>query len=159
MRRCGYIKIPPRIIANKRESHFPYAVLLVLVVSLLGRVPTLRLIGSAWPERQRGKCWKTRVAGFLLERFDIFDSNNYRVSYFVKTRDAGFPAFFVSPSRPRGADKAVRSDATEGQEGGTGKMRFAFIRDYSRWDFSCVRTRPLFLPYFEDVLRNYNHEG
>jgi len=51
------------------------------------------------------------------------------IFYFVKTRDAGFPAFFVSPSRPRGADKAQRSDATEGQEGETGKMRFAIIRD------------------------------
>jgi len=54
--------------ANNRESTriaFSLRCLLVLVVSLLGRVPTLRLIGSAWPERQRGKCWKTRVAGFL----------------------------------------------------------------------------------------------
>ena len=54
--------------ANNRESPriaFSLRCLLVLVVSLLGRVPTLRLIGSAWPERQRGKCWKTRVAGFL----------------------------------------------------------------------------------------------
>ena len=59
-----------------------------------------------------------------------------------KTRDAGFPAFFVPPSRPRGADEAKRRDATEGQEGGTGKMRFAQIRDYSRWDFSCVRNQP-----------------
>ena len=42
----------------------------------------------------------------------------------MKTRDAGFPAFFVPPSRPRGADEAQRRDATEGQEGGTGKMRF-----------------------------------
>jgi hypothetical protein len=58
-----------------------------------------------------------------------------------KTRNAGFPAFFVPPSRPRGADKAERSDATEGQEGGTGKMRFAFIRDYSRWDFSCIHNQ------------------
>jgi len=54
----------------------------------------------------------------------------------MKTRDAGFPAFFVSPSRPRGADKAERRDATEGQEGGTGKMRFALIRD-------CVQARGL----------------
>ena len=53
---------------------------------------------------------------------------------FKKTRDAGFPAFFVPPSRSRGADEAQRRDATEGQEGGTGKMRFAEIRDYSRWD-------------------------
>ncbi len=49
---------------------------------------------------------------------------------------AGTPAFFVPPSRPRGADQAERRDATEGQEGGTGKMRFAIIRDYSRWDIS-----------------------
>ena len=55
--------------ANNRESPriaFYLRCLLDLVVSLLGRVPTLRLIGSAWPERQRGKCWKTRVAGFLF---------------------------------------------------------------------------------------------
>jgi len=58
-----------------------------------------------------------------------------------KTRDAGFPAFFVPLSRPRGADQAQRRDATEGQEGGTGKMRFAIIRDYSRWDFPCVHTQ------------------
>ncbi len=45
-----------------------------------------------------------------------------------KTRDAGFPAFFVPPFRPRGADQAERRNATEGQEGGTEKMRFAFIR-------------------------------
>ena len=56
-----------------------------------------------------------------------------------KTRDAGFPAFFVSPSRPRGADKAERRDATGGQEGETGKMRFARIRGDSRWDISCVQ--------------------
>ncbi len=58
--------------ANLRESTriaFSLRCLLVLVVLLLGRVPTLRLIGSAWPERQRGKCWKTRrVAGFLLRK-------------------------------------------------------------------------------------------
>ena len=57
--------------ANNRESPriaFSLRCLLVLVVLLLGRVPTLRLIGSAWPERQRGKCWKTRVAGFLLKK-------------------------------------------------------------------------------------------
>jgi hypothetical protein len=59
----------------------------------------------------------------------------------MKTRDAGFPAFFVPPSRPHEADQAERRDATEGQEGGTGKMRFAFIRDYSRWDFSGVHSR------------------
>ena len=53
-----------------------------------------------------------------------------------KTRVAGFPAFFVSPSRPRGADKAKRRDATEGQEGETGKMRFALIRD-------CVQAKGL----------------
>jgi hypothetical protein len=53
-----------------------------------------------------------------------------------KTRDAGFPAFFISPSRSRGADQAERSDATEGQEGETGKMRFAFIRD-------CVQAKGL----------------
>ena len=44
--------------ANNRESTriaFSLRCLLVLVVSLLGRVPMLRLIGSAWPERQRGK--------------------------------------------------------------------------------------------------------
>ena len=87
-------------LARLRESSriaFSLRCLLVLVVSLLGRVPTLRLIGSAWTERQRGKstscklvrrlkslrlldkCWKTRVAGFhlrkylsvlLLQRFD-----------------------------------------------------------------------------------------
>jgi len=55
---------------------------------------------------------------------------------FKKTRDAGFPAFFVPPSRPRGADEAEHSDATEGQEGGTGKMRFAAIRD-------CVQAKGL----------------
>ena len=48
-----------------RNSQFSLRCPLVLIVSLLGRVPTLRLIGSAWPERQRGNCWKTRVAGFL----------------------------------------------------------------------------------------------
>ncbi|RBQ24823.1 MAG: hypothetical protein ALMCE001_09980 [Methanocorpusculum sp. MCE] len=48
---------------------FSLRCLLVLVVSLLGRVPTLRLIGFAWPERQREKCWKTRVAGFLLKKY------------------------------------------------------------------------------------------
>jgi len=45
-------------LARNRESPriaFSLRCLLVLVVSLLGRVPTLRLIGSAWPERQRGK--------------------------------------------------------------------------------------------------------
>jgi len=63
---CGHMRNPT---ANNRESTriaFSLRCPLVLVVSLLGRVPTLRLIGSAWPERQRGKCWKTRVAGFLL---------------------------------------------------------------------------------------------
>ncbi len=30
-----------------------------------------------------------------------------------KTRDAGFPAFFVPPSRPRGADEAKRRNAAE----------------------------------------------
>jgi hypothetical protein len=81
---CGHMR---NSTANNRESSriaFSLRCLLVLVVSLLGRVPTLRLIGSAWPERQRGKstscklvrrlkslwlldkCWKTRVAGFLL---------------------------------------------------------------------------------------------
>jgi len=53
-----------------------------------------------------------------------------------KTRDAGFPAFFVPSSRPRGADQAECSDATEGQEGGTGKMRFVEIRD-------CVQAKGL----------------
>jgi len=63
---CGCMRNPT---ANNRESPriaFSLRCLLDSVVSLLCRVPTLRLIGSAWPERQRGKCWKTRVAGFLL---------------------------------------------------------------------------------------------
>ena len=69
--------------ANNRESTriaFSLRCLLVLVVSLLGRVPTLRLIGSAWPERQRGKCWKTRVAGFLFIR-DIFLLAEKRIQF------------------------------------------------------------------------------
>ena len=81
---------------------------------------------------------KNPRAGFSVVL--IFLSYTKRELNLEKTRDAGFPAFFVPPSRPRGADEAKRSDATEGQEGGTGKMRFAFIRDYSRWDFSCIHT-------------------
>ena len=58
--RRGSMRNPPRIIANLRESHFSCSALLTF-----GRVPTLRLIGSAWPGRRNEKCWKTRVAGFL----------------------------------------------------------------------------------------------
>ncbi|HJJ54094.1 MAG TPA: hypothetical protein O0X66_06305, partial [Methanocorpusculum sp.] len=57
-----------RLARNRESSRIAFSLRcpLDLVVSLLGRVPTLRLIGSAWSERQRRKCWKTRVAGFLL---------------------------------------------------------------------------------------------
>ena len=46
--------ILPRISANLRESHFSCSALLTF-----GRVPTLRLIGSAWSGRRNEKCWRS----------------------------------------------------------------------------------------------------
>jgi hypothetical protein len=75
------MRISPRIIANLRESHFSCSALLTF-----GRVPTLRLIGSAWSGRRNEKCWKTRVAGFLL-RFSN-PCNNKKDQYFLGRKPA-----------------------------------------------------------------------
>ncbi len=53
----------------------------------------LRLIGFAWPERQRGKCWKTRVAGFLPRKYQYF-SNYEDLGFFEENPRSGFSSIF-----------------------------------------------------------------